>query len=238
MRQRLSDNLMNANSRFDPSETNGGKADGLTDLAACRDRLRQEVERFHNLLTEVRAALEGITKLIEPIKMKLAGDDDVGRLSRTTRDLLGAIDRQLWPSRPNAERLSDAPLSSANVLYIEDDAMNFALVAHTLRQRPAIKVTQATSGETGLALAETQNPNLILLDLNLPGVHGSEVLSRLRQNSATSQIPVVILSADATPSQIERLLSAGARNYITKPFDLDTFLAVIDEALEKPTPSS
>ena len=58
---------------------------------------------------------------------------------------------------------------------------------------------------------------------------GSEVLRRLQQDSATAAIPVVILSANATPSEIERMLSAGAKNYLTKPFDIDPFLAVIDE---------
>ena len=70
--------------------------------------------------------------------------------------------------------------------------------------------------------------------LNLPDMHGSEVLQRLQQNPETARIPVVILSADATPSQIERLLTAGARNYLTKPFDLDPFLAVIDEFVTEP----
>jgi CheY-like chemotaxis protein len=60
-------------------------------------------------------------------------------------------------------------------------------------------------------------------------MHGSQVLQRLQENPTTADIPVVILSANATPSQIERLLTAGARNYLTKPFDIDPFLAVIDE---------
>ena len=70
---------------------------------------------------------------------------------------------------------------------------------------------------------------MILLDLNLPDMHGAEVLRRLQEQPETAGIPVVVLSADATPSQIERLLSAGARNYLTKPFDIDPFLALVDE---------
>jgi DNA-binding response OmpR family regulator len=84
-----------------------------------------------------------------------------------------------------------------------------------------------------LALAETHGPKLILLDLNLPDIHGSEVLRRVQQNAATTHIPVVVISADATSSQIERLLSAGARNYLTKPFSIERFLAVVDEILEE-----
>ena len=78
---------------------------------------------------------------------------------------------------------------------------------------------------------------MILLDLNLPDMPGAEVLRRLQQDSATAAIPVVILSANATPSEIERMLSAGAKNYLTKPFDIDPFLAVIDEFVgEAPEP--
>ena len=80
-----------------------------------------------------------------------------------------------------------------------------------------------------MELAQAHRPKLILLDLNLPDIHGSEVLRRLQNEPATAQVPVVVLSADATPSQIERLLTAGARNYLTKPFDIDPFLAVVDE---------
>jgi CheY-like chemotaxis protein len=60
-------------------------------------------------------------------------------------------------------------------------------------------------------------------------MHGADVLQMLQRHSVTAHIPVVILSANATPSQIERLLTAGARNYLTKPFNIDPFLAVIDE---------
>jgi DNA-binding response OmpR family regulator len=60
-------------------------------------------------------------------------------------------------------------------------------------------------------------------------MHGEKVLAKLRENTVTAEIPVVILSANATPSHIERLLTAGARNYVTKPFDIDAFLAVIDD---------
>jgi DNA-binding response OmpR family regulator len=80
-------------------------------------------------------------------------------------------------------------------------------------------------------LATELKPQLVLLDLNLPDFPGAEVLRRLRADQSTASIPVIVISADATPSQIERLLSAGARNYLTKPFSIDMLLAVVDEAL-------
>jgi CheY-like chemotaxis protein len=121
------------------------------------------------------------------------------------------------------------PETSCDVLYIEDDPVNFMLVERILEFRPALKLLHARSGESGVELAQTHCPKLILLDLNLPDIHGSEVLRRLQIEPGTAKVPVVVLSADATPSQIERLLTAGARNYLTKPFDIDPFLAVVDE---------
>ena len=72
-------------------------------------------------------------------------------------------------------------------------------------------------------------PQVILLDLNLPDMHGSELLERLQALPATAQTPVIVISADATPSQIERMLAAGARNYLTKPFEIRRFLFMFDE---------
>ena len=111
--------------------------------------------------------------------------------------------------------------------------MNFGSVELLLGNKRALKVLQATSGKAGLILAQTQGPKFILLDLSLPDIHGSEVISRLQKNPATSNIPVIVISADATPSQIERLLVLGARNYLTKPFEVEPFLAVVDEVLEE-----
>ncbi|MGZ5021794.1 MAG: response regulator, partial [Chthoniobacterales bacterium] len=103
--------------------------------------------------------------------------------------------------------------------------------------RPKVRLQHAPQGQLGIELAEAHRPKLVLLDLNLPDMHGADVLQRLQQNPATADIPVVVLSANATPSQIERLLSAGARNYLTKPFDIDPFLAVIDEFMAVPNES-
>jgi CheY-like chemotaxis protein len=107
--------------------------------------------------------------------------------------------------------------------------VNFTLVERILEFRPALRLMHARSGGDGVELAQAHHPRLILLDLNLPDMHGSEVLRQLQRQPATAEVPVVVLSADATPSQIERLLTAGARNYLTKPFDIDPFLAVVDE---------
>jgi CheY-like chemotaxis protein len=87
-------------------------------------------------------------------------------------------------------------------------------------------------GSTGLDLAIEHQPDLILLDIHLPDINGAEVLRRLRANPATMSIPVVVISADATAGQVQRLLSAGATAYLTKPIDVRQFMQVVTENLE------
>jgi CheY-like chemotaxis protein len=115
------------------------------------------------------------------------------------------------------------------LLYIEDDIANVTLVERILELRPKLTFKHATHGQLGLEMAKRDNPRLILLDLNLPDIHGADVLQMLQKMPETSAIPVVVLSANAIPTQIERLLASGARNYLTKPFEIDAFLAVVDE---------
>ncbi|MGH2750991.1 MAG: PAS domain-containing protein [Actinomycetota bacterium] len=121
---------------------------------------------------------------------------------------------------------------SRTLLYIEDNLSNLKLVEHILARRPEVKLHAAMQGRLGLDLTREHRPDLVLLDLDLPDISGAEVLSRLRDNSATRDIPVVIISADATKHQIETLIEAGARAYMTKPLDVQRFLDIVDESLE------
>jgi CheY-like chemotaxis protein len=119
------------------------------------------------------------------------------------------------------------------VLYIEDNLSNFKVIKRILTERPQIKLLPAMQGSIGLDLACQHLPDLILLDLNLPDIPGDVVLHRLRAEPATREIPVVVLSADATSSQIDKLRAAGIEHYLTKPIDLQRFLSVLDEILDK-----
>jgi CheY-like chemotaxis protein len=87
-------------------------------------------------------------------------------------------------------------------------------------------------GQIGLDLARERTPDLILVDLHLPDIPGDEVLRRLQADARTRGIPVVVISADATPGQAERLRAAGAYAYLTKPFDVERFLEVLDTSLK------
>jgi CheY-like chemotaxis protein/anti-sigma regulatory factor (Ser/Thr protein kinase) len=117
------------------------------------------------------------------------------------------------------------------VLYVEDNLSNLQLIERLLARQSGIKLLSAMQGRLGLDLAREHRPGLILLDLHLPDVHGSEVLRRLREDARTRDIPVVVISADASPKEIERLRAAGARDYLTKPIDVRQLLAIVDETL-------
>lgn len=151
------------------------------------------------------------------------------RAGRQMLDLIGGTLPQI-AGRPVAPARPPVP-APKNILYIEDNNANYTLVNRILETRPVANLIRAECGQTGIELAKKIKPQLILLDLHLPDIPGAEVMCQLRAQSETASIPVVVISADATPSQIERLLSAGARNYLTKPYSMEMLLAVIDDVL-------
>ena len=121
---------------------------------------------------------------------------------------------------------------AATVLYIEDNIANFRLVEVALSRRPHIQLITAMEGELGLELALRHQPDLILLDIHLPVLMGDKVLARLRAQPETQHIPVVVVSADATQSKVDKLLAAGAHTYLTKPFNIKELLRTVDSLLE------
>ena len=120
------------------------------------------------------------------------------------------------------------------LLYVEDNLANLSLVESILASRPGWKTLPALQGRLGMELARQHSPDVVLLDLHLPDVRGDEVLRCLRDDPRTAGIPVVVISADATPRTIHRLREQGADAYLTKPLDVDEFLATIDRLLPEP----
>lgn len=118
------------------------------------------------------------------------------------------------------------------ILYIEDNVASAYLIEQVMATRPDVKLVLAMQGRLGLDLAREHTPALILLDLNLPDMHGKEVLVHLKQDPILSHVPVIVISADATERQIEELMNAGARAYLTKPFDITKLLGHLDEVLD------
>ena len=123
------------------------------------------------------------------------------------------------------------PVAAHKVLYVEDNLSNLTLIQAILAKRMDIELFSALCGADGWKLAREHQPELILLDLQLPDLAGDEVLRALKADSTTRDIPVVMVSADATAVVIERLLGLGAAAYLTKPFDIPAFLRTIVDTL-------
>ncbi len=127
---------------------------------------------------------------------------------------------------------SDGPLRDVTLLYIEDEPVNAILVQEALRQRPHWKLTLASDGSTGLALARALRPAIVLSDINLPGLSGLEVVRELRTDPLGSGLVCIALSADAMPHQIEKAMDAGFDDYWVKPLDLASIPARIERWLQ------
>lgn len=180
---------------------------------------------------ELRSQLAGFAQLLESQPEGVQRSANVQNILESARHLLNLDKRGL--DGPGEKQDDPPPAEKTyDLLYIEDDPVNFALVSRIFEKRPNLRVRHAPTGVMGVEMARAHPAQLILLDLNLPDIHGSEVLERLRADATTAGIPVVVISADATPSRIERLLAAGAHNYLTKPFNIQKFLGVVDDILE------
>ena len=179
---------MEANSQSDVKEDNGAKSEQSArleeEIAHCREELRLKTLRLNEFLAyleqKLRTPLTAIMGFAELLEMQCENEsmaDNVKQILKAARELLAIINREL--AEPNQSKIAAnvAANLQCDVLYIEDDPANFALMQGILEERPAMKLLQATRGEIGLSLAETHGPQLILLDLNLPDMHGSECLS-------------------------------------------------------------
>jgi PAS domain S-box-containing protein len=134
--------------------------------------------------------------------------------------------KQSSTSHLDVERLGEA-----TILYIEDNLSNFELVHHILARAGEVELIPAMQGQLGVELAVQHRPDLVLLDLHLPDIAGEDVLRRLRADERTRSIPVVVLSADATPLQVTRLRGEGVVDYVTKPLEIGPFLDTLQRAL-------
>jgi CheY-like chemotaxis protein len=133
-------------------------------------------------------------------------------------DLVPVVPQDV-PASPVA-RPATPPRAAIHILYIEDNPANIEVVARFLRAWPDTTLTCETSGREGIDAAVRDVPDLVLLDIHLPDLPGDQVLNELVAMPVTAAIPVVVLSADATPGAVRRLLAHGARAYLTKPIDL------------------
>jgi CheY-like chemotaxis protein len=118
------------------------------------------------------------------------------------------------------------------LLYVEDNPANLALVEQLIARRGDMRLLTAVDGHLGIELARAYLPDLILMDINLPGISGYDALYLLKDDPATRHIPVLALSANAMPRDIEKGLEAGFFRYLTKPIRVREFMDALDVALE------
>jgi len=118
------------------------------------------------------------------------------------------------------------------LLYVEDNPANLKLVAQIIARHPDMHLLSAVNGTLGIEIARASRPDVILMDINLPGINGFEALKILGSDPATAHIPVIAVSANAMPIDIERGLKAGFFRYITKPIKVNEFMEALDVALE------
>ncbi|NOR51340.1 MAG: response regulator, partial [Gammaproteobacteria bacterium] len=131
-----------------------------------------------------------------------------------------------------AENLAAVTERQHTVLYIEDNPANLKLVSHILSKRQHITLVTAHEPELGLELASYHHPELILLDINMPGMDGYQVLNILQSDDNLNDIPVLAITASAMPKDIERGKAAGFSDYLTKPLNIPDFLKAIDQHLK------
>jgi CheY-like chemotaxis protein len=129
-----------------------------------------------------------------------------------------------------ADRSTLRPLRS--LLYVEDNPANLKLIEQLIARRPDLRLLSARDGTLGIELARAHLPDVILMDINLPGISGIEALKILREDPVTAHIPVIALSANAMPRDVEKGLQAGFFRYLTKPIKVDEFMDTLGVALE------
>jgi CheY-like chemotaxis protein len=118
------------------------------------------------------------------------------------------------------------------VLYVEDNPANLKLVDQIILRRPNLRLLSATNGNLGVEFALAYQPDVILMDINLPGISGIEALNILRDDLSTTHIPIIALSANAMPDDIKKALASGFFDYVTKPIQVGRLLETLDVALE------
>lgn len=197
----------------------------------------QDHAALMELRRELRTPLNTVLGFAQLLKSSAVGDaepvDQIFNAATRLAELIAeAPEDDTAPDDKREDLVSPRPTAHhSKVLYIEDNTFNCRLVGRILERRDGVEVLFARTGSEGLAVARDWLPNVVLLDLNLPDMHGAELLQALRSDKRTRHIPIVVVSADATATQIERLLSAGARNYLTKPIEVSQFLFTVDEVL-------
>lgn len=211
--------------------------EGLTAM-----QLEQLFQPFNRLGQEANGA-EGTgiglvvsKRLVESMEGSIAAQSTVGvgsefwfELKRTDEP---AIALEATPLMSTLTLQPEDPELLQTLLYVEDNPANLMLVEDIISRRPNLRFLSAADAVTGIEMAHTCRPDIILMDINLPGISGLTALKILRENPNTASIPVVALSANAIPRDIDKGLDAGFFRYLTKPLRINEFMMTLDIALD------
>ena len=205
------------------------------------EKLAQLFQPFNRLGQEAGAA-EGTgiglvvsKRLVELMGGAIGAESTVGTGSVFWIELDAALPPVLMAEREGDAKAATPALSQRGplhtVLCVEDNPANLLLVERLIARRPALRLLSARDGRNGIEIARAALPDVILMDINLPGIDGITARRILSEGATTRHIPVVALSANAMPRDIERGLEAGFFRYLTKPIQVDEFMHTLDAAL-------
>jgi PAS domain S-box-containing protein len=202
-----------------------------------QSKLFQPFVRFENDRPEVEGAGIGLVickKIIEHMGGEIGHESKQGVGSTFWIDI--PDDQLVAGANDDVSEVENMPGKDTkenrkNVLYIEDNPANLRLVTQALERLSNVNMLGAPDPYLGLELAVEHKPDLILLDINLPGMSGFEVLEKLRRQDSTCATPVIAISADAMPEAIEKGKAAGFDDYVTKPINVPLFMQAVDKVL-------
>ncbi|MDI1319583.1 MAG: ATP-binding protein, partial [bacterium] len=176
-------------------------------------------------------------QLIELMRGAIGVESTIGKGSVFWFELMVSAKPQFAGESGPAETLADEPAVPTggrvrNVLYVEDNLANLKLVEQLIMTRSDLRLLSAETGHLGIKMAHAYQPEVVLMDINLPDISGYDVLSILAKDVVTARIPVIALSANAMPYDIQKGLRAGFFRYITKPIKIAEFMETLNAALQ------
>lgn len=200
---------------------------------------RLNAEQLYSSIEGTGLGLALSKKLVDEMNGRLVarskeGEGSVFSVEITVTESVKHQDtKQLQVQKTETSHEEKALKSSFSILYVEDNADNLQLLEEIIELRPNVKCISATMGKLGIEMARAHQPDLIILDLNLPDINGEEVLRQLKRNDSTGEIPVYILTADVMGKRREGLISLGALGYLIKPLDVVYFLKLLDKYIDQ-----
>jgi PAS domain S-box-containing protein len=224
-----------------PGRTRISVAD--TGIGLSPNKISQLFQPFNRLGQEAVGGVAGtgiglvVTKrLVELMGGNLGIESTVGEGSTFWCELISSDPPQLGAETVETAARDKTPLPIGmplhTLLYVEDNQANMKLVEQIIARRPDIRLLTAVNGHLGIELARKELPTVILMDINLPGISGVAAMEILREDPATAHIPVVALSANANPRDIEVSLAKGFFRYLTKPIKIKEFTETLNAALQ------